>query len=166
MNVCWRHIKVYSCIYMFVIWPIDSFPAAPARLARLKAANLPLPLVHTRHSSSSANRVNFCIVCLFRPAPPARLAGLGLAVAALGGSATRPALHAPDPSPCSHPCSNSQCFHLVSRDRTRIRTTVVRTVRQHTSICKTKHEFANPSQWTSKSTIYFLDHNLAKEHCR
>ena len=54
MAVCGRNIMVYSCIYMFVIWPINLFPAAPAwlarRLARLKAANLPLPLVqHKTH---------------------------------------------------------------------------------------------------------------------
>ena len=52
--VCWRYIKVYSSIYILIIWPIDSFPAAPARLARLKAANLPLPLVHTRHTQVQA----------------------------------------------------------------------------------------------------------------
>jgi len=149
MLVCWRCIKVYSSICILIIWPIDSFPAAPARLARLKAANLPLPLVqHKTHSSSSTIVFTFCIFCLFCPAPPARLAGIGIAVAAVGGSAARPALHAQDPSPCSHPCSNAHYFHLVSRDRTRI----VGTVRQHASFCKTKHEFAN--QRTSKSTTW------------
>ena len=145
MDVCWRYIKGYSSIYMLVIWPIDSFPAAPARLAHLKAANLPLPLVHTRHTQVQAH---LCLLFASFAAPPARLAGIGIAVAAVGGSATRPALHAQDLSPCSNPCSNADYFHLVSRERTRI----VGTVRQHASFCKTKHEFAN--QRTSKSTTW------------
>jgi hypothetical protein len=35
--------------------------------------------------------------------------------------------------------SSSHCFHSVSRGDT----TIMRTARQHTSICKTKHEFLN-----------------------
>ena len=43
----------------------------------------------------------------FAPPLPARagLAGLALAVVVVDGSAARPALHAQDPSPCSHPCN-------------------------------------------------------------
>jgi len=153
MVVCGRYIKVYSCIYMFVILPINLFPAAPARLGppeSCKSAAATSPL--KTHSSSSTIVFTFCIFRLFRPAPPASLAGIGLAVAAVGGSAARPALHAQDPSPCSHPCSNAHYFHLVSRDRTREGTAIVGTVRQHASFCKTKHEFAN--QRTSKSTTW------------
>ena len=119
-------------------------PAGPPESCKSAAATSP----HKTHSSSSTIVFTFCIFCLFSPAPPASLAGIGIAVAAVGGSAARPALHAQDPSPCSHPCSNTDYFHLVSRDRTRI----VGTVRQHTSFCKTKHEFAN--QRTSKSTTW------------
>ena len=145
-------LKVYQGIFQYIHacnltnWFVSccTRPAGPPESCKSAAATSP----HKTHSSSSTIVFTFCIFCLFRPAPPARLAGIGLAVAAVGGSAARPALHAPDPSPCSHPCSNAHYFHLVSRDRTR----TVGTVRQHASFCKTKHEFAN--QRTSKSTTW------------
>ena len=145
-------LTVYQGIFQYIHpynltnWFISccTRPAGPPESCKSAAATSP----HTTHASSSTIVFTFCIFCLFRPAPPARLAGIGLAVAAVGGSAARPALHAQDPSPCSNPCSNADYFHLVSRDRTRI----VGTVRQHESFCKTKHEFAN--QRTSKSTTW------------
>ena len=67
MAVCGRYIMAY-----------DSFPAAPARLARLKAANLPLPLVHTRHTQVQAQLcLLFASFASF--APPPRPAWQGLA---------------------------------------------------------------------------------------
>ena len=73
MDVCWRYIKVYSSIYMLVIWPIGLFPAAPARLARLKAANLPLPLVHTRHTQVQAQLCLLLHLLPLLPRPPGPL---------------------------------------------------------------------------------------------
>ena len=135
---------VYGCLWTVYQGICCTRPAGPPESCKSAAATSP----HKTDSSSSTIVFTFCIFCLFCPAPPARLAGIGLAVAAVGGSAARPALHAQDLSPCSNPCSNADYFHLVSRDRTRI----VGTVRQHASFCKTKHEFAN--QRTSKSTTW------------
>jgi hypothetical protein len=81
-------------------------PAGPPESCKSAAATSPLKT----HSSSSTIVFTFCIFRLFRPAPPASLAGIGLAVAVVGGSAARPALHAQDHSPCSHPCSNATIF--------------------------------------------------------
>ena len=62
------YVDLYTRTYLHVGWPNDSFPAAPARLARQKAANF--AAATGLHSSSST------IVCihsrfnLFPPAPP------------------------------------------------------------------------------------------------
>ena len=37
-------MDLYNLTYVYILWPNDSFPAAPPRLARLKAANLLRPL--------------------------------------------------------------------------------------------------------------------------
>ncbi len=37
-------VDLYSLIFLYILLPKDFFPAAPGRLARLKSANLLLPL--------------------------------------------------------------------------------------------------------------------------
>ena len=88
-------LKVYQGIfqYIHVCNLTNWYSSCCTRLTRLKAANLPLPLVQQKtHSSSSTIGTTFCIFCLFRPAPPASLEVFDLAVASVGGSAARPAL--------------------------------------------------------------------------
>ena len=62
------YVDLHTRTYLFAAWPNDSFPAAPARLARPKAANLLLPLVWHKFKHNSV----YCFTLLsFSPPSPA-----------------------------------------------------------------------------------------------
>ena len=67
------YVHLYDLIYLYILSSNDPFSAAPARLARLKAANFLLPLCHpsdTRHAISST--ITFIAYHFFRQPPPMR----------------------------------------------------------------------------------------------
>ena len=77
-----NHLAVYDClrnvyqpltgIYLHITCSNDWFPAAPARLARLKAANSPLPLVWQKNTHVQAQwKWCFFFFASFGPPVPA-----------------------------------------------------------------------------------------------